>query len=164
MTAPDDAAAIEIVRHDPSRSAALLHFLERLAVTAEAAWFRPHPFTADHVRGIAMPSVRDLHYLLVRGAEVIGYGLLRGWDEGYDVPSLGIAIHPDHRGLGLGMTLMQFLHSAARMRGCARVRLRVSDGNAAGIMLYERMGYRFEDFEDRSPSGRLIVAFKELRN
>jgi hypothetical protein len=31
-------------------------------------------------------------------------------------------------------------------------------------MLYERMGYRFEDFEDRTPSGRLILAFKELGN
>jgi len=46
--------------------------------------------------------------------------MLRGWDEGYETPSLGIAVHPDARGLGLARTFMGFLHAAASFQGAAR--------------------------------------------
>lgn len=94
---------------------------------------------------------------MVADGEVLGYGLLRGWDQGYDVPSLGIAIRPDRRGQGLGILLMHFLHAAARQRGALRVRLRVHPGNARARDLYEKLGYRFEG-EERGE----LVGFFEL--
>ena len=36
----------------------------------------------------------DPHYADYCSGEVAGYGLLRGWDQGYAVPSLGIAVSP----------------------------------------------------------------------
>jgi ribosomal-protein-alanine N-acetyltransferase len=81
--------------------------------------------------------------------------MLRGWDAGYAVPSLGMALHPSARGQGLGRTFMELLHDAARTRGARRVRLKVYPENEAARTLYERLGYVFSDFEE----GQLVGSF-----
>jgi len=106
---------------------------------------------------LAQYSGKDLYYVAVSGTAVAAYGMLRGWDEGYQVPSLGIAIHPDARGTGLASTFMQFLHAAARLRGATRVRLKVNSENTAARRLYQSLGYRFEDSD-----GGEIVGFVDL--
>jgi ribosomal protein S18 acetylase RimI-like enzyme len=75
---------------------------------------------------------------------VIAYGLLRGWDEGYDTPSLGIAVSPRSQRNGIGRRLMEHLHDVARARGATRVRLKVYRENTPAVRLYEAFGYSFE--------------------
>ncbi len=70
--------------------------------------------------------------------------MLRGWDEGYSIPSLGIAIHPAARELGMGRLLMNFLHVSASRRGASQVRLRVQNENINAIKMYESYGYIFD--------------------
>jgi ribosomal protein S18 acetylase RimI-like enzyme len=70
--------------------------------------------------------------------------MLRGWDEGFSIPSLGIAIDPSARGLHLGRAFMHFLHFVAKRRGCSLVRLTVSQTNHSAIKLYEGLGYKLE--------------------
>ncbi|MFN8515656.1 MAG: GNAT family N-acetyltransferase [Chloroflexia bacterium] len=89
----------------------------------------------------------DLYYVLIAGDTILGYGMLRGWDAGYEVPSLGIAIHPQYRGSGLGKLLMQFLHCAARWKGATQIRLKVYPDNPRAIKLYQQLGYAFGKME-----------------
>jgi len=89
----------------------------------------------------------------VDGNVVLAYGILRGWDEGYAIPSLGIAVHPDARGTALGELLMHFLHGAARQRGARRVRLKVYSDNLAARSLYAKLGYNFDSVVE---DGQLI--------
>lgn len=155
--------ALEIVRLRLENVQGLFGLLGAIEGKGEAKWFRPHPFTLEHLKTLCQPGKRDLFYLMSANAAVFGYGLLRGWDEGYDIPSLGLAVHPNYRSIGLGSTMIQFLHCAARARGCQRVRLRVEQGNSAAINLYLRMGYRFESPVDGDvDAGRFVVGFKEL--
>jgi ribosomal protein S18 acetylase RimI-like enzyme len=155
--------SLEVVRLTPTTVDGLLALLRRLEDAGEAEFFRPHPFTREHLATIGQPEVKDLYYVAAIGSEVAGYGLLRGWEQGYEVPSLGIAIHPEWRSVGLGSTLMHFLHSAARLRGSKRVRLRVIESNEAAIALYRRIGYAFQEEAEHDASGaRLLVAYKEL--
>jgi [ribosomal protein S18]-alanine N-acetyltransferase len=84
--------------------------------------------------------------------------MLRGWDEGYDVPSLGIAVHPESRGQGLGELLMHFLHCAARRKGAREIMLKVYKENTAAYQLYLRLGYRFDGEEQKGQLvGRLAL-------
>lgn len=69
------------------------------------------------------------------------YGFLRGWDDGYDVPSLGIAVATDAQGQGHGRAMMLALHEAARERGAQSIRLRVHPDNTRARQLYESLGY-----------------------
>lgn len=144
--------ALECRRLTPADVGALLEFLGELEAAGDAALFHPHPFTAEALAPLADPACPDLYYLLREGQAVLGYGLLRGWAEGYAVPSLGIAIRARARGQGLGRALMLFLHAAAARRGADRVRLRVRRDNGAAIALYKSLGYDFAPGE-----GELLV-------
>jgi [ribosomal protein S18]-alanine N-acetyltransferase len=126
----------------------LLAFFRSLVISEDTRNFQPHAFTQEAVERIMQSVRRDLYYVLVEGRKVLGYGMLRGWDEGYEVPSLGIAIHPSARGTGLGKLLMQFLAEAAKRRGAEQVRLRVKIDNDRARGLYEKLGYKFGSEED----------------
>jgi ribosomal-protein-alanine N-acetyltransferase len=153
-------AGLEIRRLATDWKPSLLVFFRALEAVDDAGFFQPHPFTDEAVEQILHSTHTDLYYVLVEGQEVLGYGMLRGWDEGYDVPSLGIAIHPRVRGTGLGRLLMHFLEAAAKCQGAQRVRLRVKLQNAAAARLYESLGYQFRAEED----GEYRVGFLELRS
>lgn len=87
----------------------------------------------------------------------MGYGMLRGWEEGWAVPSLGLAIHPRFRGLGAGRRLLTHLHERARFRGADTVRLKVYRTTGAAIALYTSLGYRFEPSSDTELLGPAVA-------
>jgi ribosomal protein S18 acetylase RimI-like enzyme len=54
---------------------------------------------------------------VLQGSRIVGYGMLRGWDEGYSVPSLGILVRAEACGQGIGKLLMEHLHLAPASGG-----------------------------------------------
>jgi [ribosomal protein S18]-alanine N-acetyltransferase len=135
----------------------LLAFFSALEETNETDFFHPHPFNDEAIEQIMHRARKDLYYVLTNGEDVLGYGMLRGWDEGYAIPSLGIAIHPGARGGGLGRVLMCFLHAAARLRGSKAIRLRVRRDNDRALKLYRDLGYIFQPEEDQYLVGFLAL-------
>ena len=85
----------------------------------------------------------DAYALLFGDDEAVAYGMLRGWDEGYSTPALGIAVPIAMHGRGFGRRMMEELHAEARRRGAVPVRLRVHRDNARARLLYEPMEYRY---------------------
>ena len=122
----------------------LTEFLVALEDAGDTGVFYPHPFTNEAIRQVITQAHRDAYYVLVEGRQVLAYGMLRGWDEGFDIPSLGIAVHPSVRGTGLGKVLMHILHASARRKGATKVRLRVRSGNTRATQLYTSLGYEFQ--------------------
>jgi ribosomal protein S18 acetylase RimI-like enzyme len=141
-------APLEFLRVSARHERPLARFFETLAQNGDERWFHPHPLSAAHAAALAVHAGRDLYYVATRADAVCAYGLLRGWDEGYTTPSLGIAVHPDARGCGLARAFMLFLHAAARLQGARRIRLKVYPANTAARQLYQSLGYRFEPTPD----------------
>ena len=133
----------------PPDAAALLRLFGEL----DPAFFRPHPFTPEEAARVAGCTGRNLHAVAIRDGKFIGYGMLRGWDEGFDTPSLGICLRADAQGEGVGRAFMHWLHGFAAGRGATHVRLRVHADNVRARRLYEAMGYR-EAGEER---GELVM-------
>lgn len=127
----------------PELTEELATFFERLIASGGDRFFHPHPLTLDEAQRRTHYAGRDLYCVLLTGSEVVGYGMLRGWDEGFVVPSLGIALDSAYRGRGYGRLLMEFLHVAARDRGATRVRLKVHEDNVPALELYRSLGYVF---------------------
>ena len=134
--------ALEVRKMTPEWEQPLIEFFSSLD-DATQELFHPHPFTPAQARELARYKGDDSYYLLVDDARIVAYGMLRGWDEGYEVPSLGIAVHPQWRGKKYGELLMHFLHAAARSRGAKKIRLKVYTRNTAAVQLYARLGYEF---------------------
>lgn len=153
----EDAPILECVKLTPDWAVRLCEFFRALEKNGDAEYFSPHPFTDEAIRSLASRAGKDLYCLLVEGESVLGYGLLRGWDEGYQIPSLGIAIYPAARGFGLGKLLMHFLHVSAYRRGASKIRLRVRRSNRNAVKLYEDLGYVLEEDKDD-----YLIGFKSL--
>jgi ribosomal protein S18 acetylase RimI-like enzyme len=133
----------------PGEAGLLAELLEHIDPT----YFRPHAVTEEAVRLIATRTGQDIHAILVDGDRAVAYGLLRGWDEGFDTPSLGIAVRDELQGQGLGHVMMAHLHVAARARGASQIRLRVHADNLRARSLYEALGYEYRG-DDR---GELLM-------
>ncbi len=133
--------ALEFRRLGPELLAGLRAFFRSLAADPASALFHPHPFTDEEAERVCSFSGKDLYLAAAVDGDVRAYGMLRGWDEGYAIPSLGIAVHPSARGTGLGAAFMQYLHSVAAARGAKTIRLKVYAHNLRAKALYERLGY-----------------------
>ena len=118
--------------------------LFELLASVDASTFRPHPFTREETHRIASRTGRDCYAMLVSRSEppvAVAYGILRGWDDGYAIASLGVAVRSSAQGQGLGRRMMECLHAYARECGSTSVRLRVNRSNIRARQLYESMGY-----------------------
>lgn len=131
-------------RLEPRFADPLAEFFAALRDAGDERWFHPHPLTATEAQRVCHYAGRDIYSALMQGDRVMAYGMLRGWDDGLDVPSLGVAVHPAERGRGLGRLLMERLHAEARKQGANCVRLTVEAGNDPARRLYDELGYVFE--------------------
>lgn len=134
-------------------------FLTELEANGDHAFFHPHAFDPESARSIVSLAEAgpDEYWVLVEH-EVLAYGMLRGWAEGYAVPSLGLAVSPRHRGRGLARAMMHHLHGLARDRGAAHVRLKVERRNLTARRLYETLGYVLQDHSPTELLGILALA------
>ncbi len=149
------SAALECRVLIPELAPALSRLFERLLAAGVDSFFHPHAFTTEEAVRLSRYAGKDLYYGLSIGDEMVGYGMLRGWDEGFQIPSLGIVIDPAYQGCGYGRLLMEFLHASARARGAERIRLKVHPENMRAIALYESLGYVFRGNEQGQMVGIL---------
>jgi GNAT superfamily N-acetyltransferase len=134
---------VEILVLRSGHADALMQLFDEISRDAASANFHPHPFDAEWTERICRYQGKDLYFGLLHDGAMVGYGMLRGWDDGYDVPSLGIFLSSKVRGTGLARLLMQHLHMAAKLRGSSQIRLKVYPENIPARRLYERLGYHF---------------------
>lgn len=132
------APLITIRAARPKEAEALLELLEALA----GSHFYPHPFDRENAERIASYRGQDVYLVAWEDSRPVAYGLLRGWDAGYAIPSLGVAVRPDCEGRGYGKAMLIALHQAARAKGATAVRLRVHPDNVRARRLYDLFGYR----------------------
>jgi ribosomal-protein-alanine N-acetyltransferase len=155
---PHATAALEIVRLRPILTAAVAEFFEEIRAAGDDVRFHPHAFTAEEAARLCHYEGADIYAAMVVGDRVAGYGMLRGWDAGFTIPSLGIAISPAFRGRSLGRLMMSYLHAAAAVRGAERVRLKVYRDNVPARKLYESLGYVFDAEEGSQIVGHIRLA------
>ena len=154
------SSGLEIRRLTADWKQPLLAFFRALEDINDADFFQPHPFNDEAVEQILNNSRSDLFYVLVEGMDVVGYGMLRGWDEGYEIPSFGMLSILGSESIGLGRVSMHFLGAAAKCRRGPKLRLRVKPQNVRAVKLYESLGYEFRSEDD----GRYFVGFLDLRS
>jgi GNAT superfamily N-acetyltransferase len=148
---------LEIRELGPELEKPLARFFAAVIDQGVDKWFHPHPFTEKEASLRVNYSGRDAYYAVVLRGEIIAYGMLRGWDEGFNIPSLGIAVHPLHEGRGIARVFIRFLHLVAIYKGAERVRLKVHTENARARQLYEGIGYHFSSSEGESLVGTRIL-------
>jgi [ribosomal protein S18]-alanine N-acetyltransferase len=116
--------------------------------------FHPFPLTGETAAAICANPSGDQYFAHFEPNSILGFGMLRGWKEGFAVPSFGVLV--DHRvtGQGIGSALMAHALKRARDLGSPAVRLTVHPTNERAIGIYSRAGFQTTE---RLPDGRLVM-------
>jgi ribosomal protein S18 acetylase RimI-like enzyme len=124
----------------------------------DTKYFHPHKFDYDTVKFILENKKEDIYLLFYESNGIIGYGILRGWDEGYKIPSLGILIDKSVRGCGYSRRILDTLHEIAKRKFSESIRLTVKTDNNVAINFYEKNGYSFRQYNVDSLEGIFKIA------
>jgi ribosomal protein S18 acetylase RimI-like enzyme len=102
--------------------------------------------TAHNAPGLAIDkkvAVNDgLFFVALAGNEVVGT-VLAGYD-GHRGWLYSVAVHPAHRGKGLGAKLVRHAEGALTERGCMKINLQIVSTNEGVKSFYEALGYSVE--------------------
>lgn len=157
-------ATVREIRQDDYES--LVRFLEENNIAAILRYFHPFPFTPETVQNIIYETRKDKYYIVVLDNKIVGFSMLRGWDEGFSVPSFGIMIDHRFHGRRIGKRLMEDTLKEACKLDCERIKLSVYASNTGAIRLYESMGF-YEDSRQQVMVGQeydeKITMIKELK-
>ncbi len=136
-------------------------FFEEVGRDEESTrFFHPHPLTPAFAAELCASARarRDRYYITLFREQVAAYAMLRGWDEGFTVPSWGGCVHPELRGAGLGHFLLEHAVAESRAAGAATLRLSVYKANQRGIHLYGKFGFVFQNKDEKSVVGLLDLS------
>lgn len=156
----DDELRVALIGTDDGDRLATL--FERNSVASVVDTFDPFPLSAAEARRIASTGGEDRYYIAVRGDETVGFSMLRGFDEGYEIPSFGVFVDHAHHGRGVGRQLTRWTVEQARLQGAPAVRLTVYASNLAARRLYESLGFveRERESVDRGgePDEKIVMS------
>ncbi|MDK2980810.1 MAG: hypothetical protein PWQ55_1157 [Chloroflexota bacterium] len=141
----------------------LAALFENNNVESVTRFFTPFPLTRESAQEIAQGEHRDHYFLGLEDDRIIGFSMLRGWDEGYSVPSFGMFIDQNHQARGYGQQLLDLTIAAARQLGCEQIRLSVCAANGPAHHLYQSRGFEEIDRSVMADSkDEKIIMIKEL--
>jgi len=117
--------------------------------------FRAFDLSQEQATWLANYSGKDSYFLAVSNGEIAGFGMLRGWDEGYAIPSLGLFVSPAHQGKGIGKAIMNHLTETSIERSCEKIRLTVDAVNEKAVALYKAQQYEIDS--EQSDEDRFVM-------
>lgn len=119
--------------------------------------FNPHPFDEAFANWLNQYNGKDEYFFLVEEPKILVYGMLRGWDEQFERPSLGICSNPSFRNQGHANTMMRHLIQVSRNRRVKEIILKVKRDNLGAKTLYKKFGFRLEPLDTNYESGVLTL-------
>ncbi len=127
--------------------------------------FNPFPLTEITARWIAYEPHKDMFFLALQSQKPVGFSMLRGWEEGYKIPSFGMFVDYRQHGKGYGKDLLRLTVEAAQKHNCTQVRLSVYASNLPACKIYSSYGF-FEtertDIEHHEKRDQKIIMVKDL--
>lgn len=139
-----DRDELSLLRFEPVEAKhvdALTELFERNSTSAVTSSFDPFPLTAREAQRIALEPCKDAYFVAARADRLVGLSMLRGFDEGYEIPSFGIFVDYEAHAQGVGRALTEWTVDAARGLGCPSVRLTVYSTNSVALGLYASLGF-----------------------
>jgi len=100
--------------------------------------------TYDDLVQIFSEKKRDLFRTIRKEDNICGIYFLRGFDEGFYIPSFGIYIIQKYSRAGLAAFAINDTIKLLEAQGVKRVMLKVANDNSRAYSLYSRKGFRYD--------------------
>ena len=85
---------------------------------------------------------RDRYFAIFEGEEIACFGMLRGWDEGYEVPTFGMTADHRFNGRGHGWRMWKWVMGLARELGAKEIRITTDLKNAIILGMAAKLGFK----------------------
>ena len=92
--------------------------------------------------------------------QLAGFYMLRGFDNGYDIPAYGVFIAPRFQNLGLARMTLVHAEALCALNGVEKLMLKVHPENVVAHQLYEAQGFSYVRID---PSNSNLVMEKRMR-
>lgn len=104
-------------------------------------YFIPFEFNYNSVKKVLSGMKLDHFIGIFIDDKIVGFYMLRGFDEGYSIPSYGVWISPKYSGLGLAKLTIQHALSFCKINGIKKIMLKVHPKNMKAKQIYEGFGF-----------------------
>ena len=120
-------------------------------------FFTPFSFDESVLSDILARRRQNIFMGVYWRDELVGFFMLRGWDEGYEAPSYGVLIDERYSGYGLARLSLKMVKSICKLRLSPRLMLKVHPENLAAKFLFEEA--RFVQTGVDAVNGYLVYHF-----
>ncbi|NWG29550.1 MAG: GNAT family N-acetyltransferase [Ignavibacteriaceae bacterium] len=123
--------------------------------------FIPFDFSETTIKDILNKKKADKFFGLFLNKELIGFYMLRGFDQGYDIPSYGVWISSNYANKGLSKLTLYHAFSVCKLNNIKTLMLKVHPENTIAKEVYEKFGFIKVGIDEKN--GHLIY-HKKLTN
>ena len=134
-------SSLEIKRLNGNHSEELTNLLQN-STQQYSQYFIPFPFDLEAISGILSKAIKDQIYGIYVEDNLAGFYMLRGFDEGYSVPSYGVWISEKYSNKGLSTFTLQHAISFCKLNSIKKIMLKVHPDNIAAKHIYEKYGFK----------------------
>ena len=138
------------IKELPSEQAVTLSKLILSTRYEYTKYFIPFSFEEDSLKEIINDAINDKYFGIFVDDELVGFYMLRGFDEGYEVPSYGVWISDKFSKLGLSKLTLQHAIAFCKLNGLKKIMLKVHPENTIAKNIYENFGFKQEGFDDKN--------------
>jgi RimJ/RimL family protein N-acetyltransferase len=125
---------------------------------AYARFFRPFAYDEAAIADALARRGQDVFMGLFWRNGIVGFFMLRGWNEGYEVPAFGILIDEQYRGYGLEMAALDTAKVICRLRNVSRLMIKMHPDNISAKGVARKTGFVQTGVE--AASGNLIYHYE----
>ncbi len=122
-------------------------------------YFIPFSFDLKTIKKILSKLSDDMFFGVYSNEELVGFYMLRGFDEGYDVPSYGVWISEKYSGLGLSKFTLQHAITFCKINKIKKLMLKVHPDNILAKNIYESFGFINEGIDEKNSN---FIYYKNL--
>lgn len=104
-------------------------------------FFYPFEFDLEAISNVLANQGQDVLMGVYWESQIVVFFILRGWNEGYDVPSFGIIVDENYRGCGLELISLDAAKVICRLRGAERMMLKMHPDNITAKGVARKIGF-----------------------
>jgi len=131
---------VEIKRIGPNFAKSLSSALLKSGINY-SKYFIPFEFDYESIKQVLLKMKLDQFFCIFVNNKIAGFYMLRGFDDGYKIPTYGVWISKDCSGMGLAKLTIRHAISFCKINGVDEIMLKVHPENIIAKKIYEKSGF-----------------------
>ena len=112
-------------------------------------YFIPFEIGYDNIRSILEKVENDLFIGIFVNKKIAGFFMLRGFDEGFDIPAYGVWISSKYANKGLAKLTLQYSLSICQLADVKRIMLKFHPENIIAKNMYKNFGFNESGIDEK---------------